>query len=193
MDTTATKVKQLMKERIIEAIPEINLIKDADLRAKTLQIWEDAVREGGWDWETVLRMPFSVHVENCNITFIEHVRTVCKMCVAVHDVLKEAYADRTRLDRDHLIAGALLADVGKLIEYEENEDGEITKAGRGKHLRHTFIGVAMAHKRGIPPEVQHIIATHSKEGEMMQRSNESVIFHHADFIDFDLVSKKRPF
>jgi len=27
----------------------------------------------------------------------------------------------------------------------------------------------------------------------MERSNESVIFHHADFIDFDLVSKKRPF
>lgn len=182
-----------MREILLEAIPEFDLIKDEDLREKSINVWEDALEEGDWNWETVLKMPFSVHVENCNITFIEHVRTVCKMCIAVHDVLKEAYDDRTQIDKDNLIAGALLADVGKLIEYQENENGEITKAGRGDHLRHPFIGVAMAHKRGIPPEVQHIIATHSKEGEMMQRSNESVIFHHADFIDFDLVSKKRPF
>ncbi len=103
-----------------------------------------------------------------------------------------SHGERTQLDKDVLIAGALLADVGKLIEYEE-KDGKITKAGRGQHLRHPFTGVAMSHARGIPPEVQHVIATHSKEGDIMIRSNESVVFHHADFIDFDLVSKKRPF
>jgi putative nucleotidyltransferase with HDIG domain len=189
---TATQTEKPMREKIVEAIPEIDLIEDADLREKTLQVWEDAVAEGGWTFEAIERMPFSIHVENCNITFIEHVRTVCKMCVAVHDVLKESYGERSQINKDYLISGALLADVGKLIEYEE-KDGKITKAGRGQHLRHPFTGVAMSHKRGIPPEVQHIIATHSKEGEMMQRSNESVIFHHADFIDFDLVAKKRPF
>lgn len=189
---TATHIERDLRNRIIEAIPEINLIEDAELREKTVQVWEDAVTEGGWTFEAIEKMPFSVHVENCNITFIEHVRTVCKMCIAVQDVLEESYGERTQINRDYLIAGALLADVGKLIEYEE-KDGKITKAGRGQHLRHPFTGVAMAHKRGIPPEVQHIIATHSKEGEMMIRSNESVIFHHADFIDFDLVSKKRPF
>ena len=189
---TATQAEKIMREKIVEAIPEINLIEDADLREKTLQVWEDAIADGGWTFDAIRRMPFSVHVENCNITFIEHVRTVCKMCIAVADVLKESYGARSNINYDHLIAGALLADVGKLIEYEER-DGKITKAGRGQHLRHPFTGVAMSHFRGIPPEVQHIIATHSKEGEMMTRSNESVIFHHADFIDFDLVSKKRPF
>ncbi len=181
-----------MKDQIIELLPEINLIADENLRRNTAQVWEDAIRDGGWTIGQILRMPFSVHVANCEITFIEHVRTVCKMCIAVADVLKDAYGDRTDLNYDTLIAGAILADVGKLIEYEE-KDGKITKAGRGQHLRHPFTGVAMSHARGIPPEVQHVIATHSKEGEMMVRSNESVIFHHADFIDFDLVSKKRPF
>ena len=187
-----TRLEQTMREKIVETIPEIDLIKDADLREKTLQVWEDAITTGGWTLEAILKMPFSVHVENCNITFIEHVRTVCKMCIAVADVLKNSYGERSQINYDTLIAGALLADVGKLIEYEE-KDGKITKAGRGQHLRHPFIGVAMAHKRGISLEVQHVIATHSKEGELMIRSNESVIFHHADFIDFDLVSKKRPF
>jgi putative nucleotidyltransferase with HDIG domain len=187
----ATK-PETMKEKILEILPEIELIKDAELRRQTAQVWEDAIIDGGWTIEQILKMPFTVHVENCNITFIEHVRTVCKMCIAVSDVLKDAYGDRTQIDYDTMIAGAMLADVGKLIEYEEI-DGKITKAGRGKHLRHPFTGVAMSHARGVKPEVQHVIATHSKEGEMMIRSNESVIFHHADFIDFDLVSKKRPF
>ncbi len=186
------QIEKDMREKIVRAMPEFELIEDTKLREQTVQVWEDAVRDGGWTWEAIEKMPFSVHVENCNITFIEHVRTVCKMCVAVHDVLKESYGSRSELNKDYLISGALLADVGKLIEYEM-KDGEITKAGRGRHLRHPFTGVAMSHFRGIPAEVQHIIATHSKEGEMMRRSSESVIFHHADFIDFDLVSKKRPF
>jgi putative nucleotidyltransferase with HDIG domain len=190
MDTE--KTLQSIREQIMILLPEIDLIRDAALREKTAQVWEDAVREGGWTFEAIARMPFSVHVENCRITFIEHVRTVCRMCIAVADVLKESYGERLSVDYDHLIAGALLADVGKLIEYEE-KDGRVTRGGRGRHLRHPFTGVALSHGRGIPPEVQHIIATHSKEGELMERSNESVIFHHADFIDFDLVSKKRPF
>ncbi len=185
-------IEMTLKEEISGAMPEFDLIRDATLRANAVSVWEDAITEGGWTMEQIRAMPFSVHVENCNISFIEHVRTCCKMCVAVHDVLKAAYGERTQLNLDYLIAGALLADVGKLIEYE-SKDGVITKAGRGQHLRHPFTGVAMSHARGIPPEVQHIIATHSKEGDIMIRSNESVIFHHADFIDFDLVSKKRPF
>lgn len=187
-----TQLKQTMKEKIVEAIPEINLITDADLREKILQVWEDALAESGWTFDELHKMPFSIFVENCNISFIEHVRTVCKMCIAVADVLQESYGARSQINKNYLIAGALLADVGKLIEYEM-KDGKITKAGRGQHLRHPFTGVAMAHVRSIPAEVQHIIATHSKEGELMQRSSESVIFHHADFIDFDLVAKKRPF
>lgn len=184
--------KENMRESILDTLPEINLINDEKLREQTLQVWEDAINDGGWTLESIKKMPFSVHVENCNITFVEHVRTVCKMCIAVADVLKEAYTDRTRINYDTLIAGALLADVGKLIEYEE-KDGKVVKSGRGQSLRHPFTGVAMSHARGVPTEVQHVIATHSKEGEIMERSHESVIFHHADFIDFDLVSKKRPF
>jgi hypothetical protein len=60
-------------------------------------------------------------------------------------------------------------------------------------LRHPFSGVAMCYKHGIPPEVMHIVATHSFEGDPrppgsagVQRSIEAIIFHHADFIDFDI-------
>jgi hypothetical protein len=47
-------------------------------------------------------------------------------------------------------------------------------------------GVALAYKHGIPAEVMHMIATHSHEGDKVERSIESIIFHHADFVDFDI-------
>jgi hypothetical protein len=53
-------------------------------------------------------------------------------------------------------------------------------------VRHPFSGVALAYKHGIPGEVLHIIATHSHEGDKVERSIESIIFHHADFVDFDI-------
>jgi hypothetical protein len=53
-------------------------------------------------------------------------------------------------------------------------------------LRHPFSGVGMAFKHGLPYEVMHIIAVHSKEGDFVRRSPEAIIYHHAEFADFDL-------
>ncbi len=181
-----------MKEQIRGLIPEFDLIGNEELRDQALGVWEDAVREGNWTLDDLVRMPFTLMAENVRIGFIEHVRTVCQMCAAICEVLRNAYGARVSIQRDVLIAGALLADVGKLIEYEK-KDGKFVRGERGRHLRHPFSGVGMCYRRGVPPEVMHIVATHSKEGDIVARAAESIIFHHADFIDFDLISKKRPF
>ncbi len=89
-------------------------------------------------------------------------------------------------NRDNLIAGALLADVGKPLEYDKDPSGKVIQGKFGQQLRHPFSGVALAHKNGIPGEILHIIATHSHEGDNVERSIESIIFHHADFVDFDI-------
>jgi len=36
-----------------------------------------------------------------------------------------------------------------------------------------------------------IIASHSKEGDFVERLPEAVIVHHCDFIDFDIAKVKR--
>jgi hypothetical protein len=43
-----------------------------------------------------------------------------------------------------VIAGAILADVGKLLEYEIGPDGKSRQSERGEALRHRFTGVALA-------------------------------------------------
>src|SRR5205823_6020438 len=80
----------------------------------------------------------------------------------------------------------LLADVGKPLEYDKDASGKVIQGTFGQQVRHPFTGVALAYKHGIPGEVMHIIATHSHEGDKMERSIESIIFHHADFVDFDI-------
>ena len=172
---------------IMKILPEINEIKNSELRQKVTDIWNEAVDYRGWTDELLMAIPFTLLAENVSIPFIDHVRAVCRMCLAIDAVQEVLHNDRrTPVNRDYLIAGALLADVGKLLEYEII-DGKSAKSSYGRYLRHPFSGVGLAFKHDIPEEVMHIIATHSKEGEGEKRSPESIIFHHADFIDFELV------
>ena len=176
-----------MKNLVHRLLPEIEEIAYPELREKVGACWEEAIAFRGWTEELLRNIPFTLLAENVKITFIDHVRAVCNMCIAIDRVLAETHGERRMpVNRDHLIAGALLADVGKLLEFEI-VDGRPVKSDYGKHIRHPFSGVGLAFKHGLPSEVMHIIATHSKEGTGEKRSPESIIFHHADFVDFELV------
>jgi hypothetical protein len=178
-----------MSLELTKLIPEFNQIKSDDLREKVVAVWQEALEIGGWSLADLDRMPYTLLIENVDITFPEHVSVVCKLCIAMEEVLKSFYGDRYDIDRDTLIAGALLADVGKLIEFRE-KDGVYEWASMYKYLRHPFTGVGLCFKHGIPEEVMHVIATHSWEGDKFKRRPESIIFHHADFTDFDLTKYK---
>ena len=88
------------------------------------------------------------------------------------------------LGLDLVIAGAILADVGKLLEYELDENGNSFQGTYGKYLRHPFSGVSLAEECGVPAAVCHIIAAHAGEGDLIKRTTEAYIVHHADFMTF---------
>ena len=176
-----------MSELVLRLLPEINLIEDDALRGKVTACWQEAIEFRGWTEELLRSIPFTLLADNVSIPFIDHVRAVCLMCVACDDVLDRVHGkNKTPINRHYLIAGAMLADVGKLLEFEII-DGQAVKSDYGKHIRHPFSGVGLAFKHGLPSEIMHIIATHSKEGAGEKRLPESIVFHHADFIDFELV------
>ncbi|MCH7603554.1 MAG: HDIG domain-containing protein [Planctomycetes bacterium] len=129
---------------------------------------------------------FTLLAGDIDLMFIEHLNSCVRQCIAIADVLESAFSGKISINRDVLIAGSLLADVGKPLEYDKDASGEVIKGHYGEMLRHPFSGVGMCYKHGLPPEVMHIIATHSHEGDKVQRSIESIIFHHADFVDFDI-------
>ncbi len=175
---------------IEQLFPDLASIGDADLRDRVAAVWDEAITTGcggkGWSVAELRAIPFTLLAGDIDLTFIEHLNSCVKQCLAIEKVLNEVFGDRVPINHDHLIAGALLADVGKPLEFDKDAQGRVIKGPFGEMLRHPFSGVALCYKHGIPPEVMHIVATHSHEGEKVQRSIESIIFHHADFVDFDI-------
>lgn len=177
-------------DQIAELFPNIMDISDASLRNKVALVWDEAITTGcggkGWTFDELRTVKFTLLAGDNDLMFIEHLNSCVRQCIAIADVLESAFSGKIPINRDVLIAGSLLADVGKPLEYEKDAAGGVIKGHYGEMLRHPFSGVGMCYKHGLPPEVMHIIATHSHEGDKVQRSIESIIFHHADFVDFDI-------
>ena len=179
-----------MPGELTDLIPEFNEIQDEDLRTRVLAVWLEAMEVGEWSIAELQEMPYTLLIEDVEISFPQHVSVVCRLCMAMETVLREAYAGRFDIDRDTLIAGALLADVGKLLEVRA-KDGAYKWAPMYAYLRHPFTGVGLCFKHGIPEAVMHIVATHSWEGDKFKRRPEAIIFHHADFTEFHLAQFKQ--
>jgi len=133
--------------------------------------------------EDLNRIPFTLLVSDCPTTFMEHKRCVVHIARKAAESMIEFMGNALSIAMDTVIAGAILADVGKLLEYEI-VDGTARPSKRGEMLRHPFTGVALAMQSGVPNEVCHIIATHAGEGDLVKRTTEAYIVHHADFMAF---------
>lgn len=177
-----------MKDKVLKIWPEINWIKNNELKEKVLQCWIYAIENSVLSIEDLEEIPFSLLLKDCKISFMNHKRTAVQLSVDIANRMKENFGDEIEIDMDTLIAGAILIDIGKLIEYDKVE-GKLTTSKAGKLLRHPFSGVSIADRFGLPVEVQHIIAYHSKEGDLEKRSVEAIIVHHADFVSFEPFKK----
>ncbi|HEY1501167.1 MAG TPA: HD domain-containing protein [Acidobacteriaceae bacterium] len=163
--------------------PELDWIQSADLREKVARTWERAFALSSLTVADLNNIPFTLTVPNCPTTFISHKRCVVHIARRSAEAMGEHMGDSLRIDLDTVIAGAILADVGKLLEYEMR-DGKTVQSLRGEMLRHPFTGVALAMECGVPDAVCHIIAAHGGEGEMVKRTTEALIVHHADFMAY---------
>lgn len=173
-----------MRNDIIKLWPEIEWIKDKELAEKTATAWEYAIEKSVLSADDLEEIPFSLLIKDCNVSFMNHKRTCVQLAVDIAKRMKENFGEEIKIDMDILIAGAILIDIGKLIEYEI-VDGKLGTSNFGAIVRHPFSGVAIADRFDLPAEVQHIIGTHSKEGDLGKRTVESIIVHHADFVSFE--------
>ncbi|KPK80655.1 MAG: phosphohydrolase [Bacteroides sp. SM23_62_1] len=172
-----------MKKEILELWPELEWIKDPYLREKTARTWELALDRSVLSADDLHRVPFTLLIPEVGVTFMAHKKCVVHIARDCGHQIMEFMGDSLPVNMDHLIAGAILADVGKLFEYEI-VNGKAIRGKYGKYIRHPFSGVALAEEAGVPPEVCHIIAAHAEEGNLIKRSVEAYIVHHADFMTF---------
>jgi len=118
---------------------------------------------------------------------LEHTLNVVRLCEAVCQI-------HPRLDRDLLVTGALLHDIGKVQEYETT--AAITSTDEGKLLGHTVIAYrlaanAMAGIEGFPEELRlrvgHMIIAHHGKLEFgaprQPALPEAFALHYAEDLD----------
>jgi putative nucleotidyltransferase with HDIG domain len=181
----------VMSRSEVERIwPELEWIQDPELRERTTACWVRAFELSPLEPADLESIPFTLKVENCRVSFMAHKRAVVHVARNAALTVGEFFGDELPVDVDVVTSGAILADVGKLLEYEHDGSGGTRQSARGKFLRHPFTGVALAMECGLPDAVTHIVATHAGEGHMVARTAEAWIVHHADFMTFEPFVKR---
>jgi len=174
-----------MTEEIKKLWPELEWISDPDLREKTARTWETALERSVLTADDLNRIPFTLLCgPDLKVTFMDHKRCVVHVARDAGMKMNEFFRGELPVNMDVLIAGAILADVGKMLEYELDANGKAVQGKYGQYLRHPFSGVSLAEECGVPPEVCHILAAHAHEGDLVKRTTEAYIVHHADFMTF---------
>jgi putative nucleotidyltransferase with HDIG domain len=174
-----------MKEAVKKLWPELEWIIDPELREKTAATWELALERSVLKADDLDRIPFTLLCgPDLKVSFMAHKRCVVHVARESGMKMNEFFRAELPVNMDVLISGAILADVGKLLEYELDPAGNAVQGKYGQYLRHPFSGVSLAEECGIPAEVCHIIAAHAHEGDLVKRTTEAYIVHHADFMTF---------
>ena len=173
-----------MRESVLRIWPELEWIQDPPLREQVTNTWVLALERSPLKPADLEEIPFTLLIPGCPATFMEHKRCVVHIARRSAEAMTEFLGRALPIDMDTVIAGAILADVGKVLEYELS-DGKAVQSARGEALRHPFTGVAVGMECGVPDRVCHIIATHAAEGALVKRSTEAWIVHHADFMSYE--------
>jgi putative nucleotidyltransferase with HDIG domain len=174
-----------MTEAVKKLWPELEWINDNSLREKTAKTWETALARSVLKPADLEKIPFTLLCgPDLKVSFMAHKRCVVHIARESGEKMNKFLGAGLSVNMDVLISGAILADVGKLLEYELDKHGVAVQGRYGQYLRHPFSGVSIAEECGVPPDVCHIIAAHAHEGDLVKRTTEAYIVHHADFMTF---------
>ena len=162
----------------------VEQIADSGLREKVVEAWATALSRSSFGAIAEIRPSGNPNTPPLKVgTQADHIRGVTRLAIAIADEMTAMFPD-LKVNRDLLIAGALCHDVGKPWEFDPENQARWKGAPRAAgwpSIRHPAYGVHVCLSVGLPEEVAHMAAAHSGEGELVVRSLENTIVHHADY------------
>jgi putative nucleotidyltransferase with HDIG domain len=174
---------QALRDSVLEDLPEIAQIAHEELRSKTIEAWAYALSESAF--RRVTDIPGEANPGMLRLrrgSQADHLRSVTRIALAIADDFASTFPE-AQIDRDIVIAGGMLHDVGKAWEFDPENlarwRGNPSQAGLPA-LRHPVYGAHICLAVGLPEEIAHIALSHSHEGEFQTRSLEALIIHRAD-------------
>lgn len=169
-----------------QVFPAFLEIEDKNLRERSEKAMAMAMEQGGWDETNLANAPVTLNWKGCDVSWIEHVTDVTQMCILEFDQMKKYYLRHgVPFDRDIVVAGALLHDIGKLTEFVPDRNGGAVHSDNFQLMRHPLSGALIAGKAGLPDSIIHLIATHSFEGERSYQTPESDFVRTVDIFVFN--------
>ncbi len=182
--TTKSKPASRKPIDVRAMFPEVDEIVDEKLRRGVIEVWEELWSMSSYtDIDTV---PISPEIP---IPTKPHNQCVLRMALAVADEIDRFHG--VKVNRDYLIASAILQDASKVVEYETTPDGVVRFSESGKQYPHSFLAAHVALKKGIPDPVVHVLLTHSPQAAKFPTSLEGKILYYVDQIDVIAIFKDR--
>lgn len=166
---------------VLEALPEIEDLSDAPLRASVTRIWSRAWTSSAW--HALDQVPKSPELP-ARRTLVTHTRAVTRIAARITEVVTELHG--VTVDRDAALAIALLHDVSKLHEFERDPAGGARFSPTGRLYQHGFLGAHWMAEEGLPTELVHGVLAHTPLSTTVPQTQEAVIVHYADFVDSDV-------
>ncbi len=118
---------------------------------------------------------------------LQHTVSVARIALLLCDLVEEIYGGS--VDRDTVLAGALLHDLMKCYVYKVEGEG-FASTPLGERIDHLTLLVAEMYRRGFPLEVIHaVVAHHGDNSPLPPRTLEALIVYIADYTDAELSRK----
>ncbi len=203
LNLSKLKGYSLSKESVRRCLkPELSLIKSRELSEKVVDAWRLACSLGGY--KRLEDIPTEAFDQMPTVSNIDHQKGTARIASFLVRGLKDM---GVQLNEDYVITAALCHDLGKPIEWRNNQRGFYSTAtgagtfyGKNPNMpkiennasfqiaRHPTWGVHVAMQVGMPDHVIHMIAAHSLEGNLYLRSPEALIVKEADEIWWEQVA-----
>ncbi len=116
---------------------------------------------------------------------LQHTLAVARLSMTMCDLVEEVYDGS--VDRDTVLAGALLHDVMKCYAYCRDGERGFMTSQMGERIDHLSLVVAELYRRGFPVDVIHVAASHhGDKGPVKPKTLEALIVSVADLADSEL-------
>jgi 7,8-dihydroneopterin 2',3'-cyclic phosphate phosphodiesterase len=175
-----------MKDELVRLV---GMISNDGLREKVGSLLEDPHIELEGPMLELDEAPGGAYVHHAyRGGLLEHTVAMTNICITMCDLVERIYGGE--VDRDVVLAGALVHDVMKCYAYSHVDRGFFRTSRLGERVDHLSLLVSELLKRGFPLEVVHVVASHhGDQSPVKPKTLEALIVSIADLADSEFSRK----
>lgn len=175
------KIAEVHRSEVEETLPELDEIKDKELRDKVIDAWAKALVE--CDYESLDQLQFGAKYDELDYeSQVNHTREVTQCAITLTETLIDSRD--LDVDRDAIVAGALLHDISK---FHETSPTQKEKTELGEMVPHPHYGIHMLAEAGLSHHIQHIVLVHTHASKPQPKTIEAQLVVLADLAAADAI------